>query len=231
MMRDDRTAGAYILSLMLWSVSLLYAGVSYAQLSALDEYSAFGYGDGIRIIILGSKEKSTAAAPLIAQLSGDYIIDGEGYIVMPKFGRMNVIGLTPKRLEAELQEKLKPYDEDPIIIIIPLIRVTLLGKFTRPGSYRVDPGNSLWDVIKEAGGPSPDCNIEKMRIHRSGSIVRTNLFGSWEKGLSLHEIGIQSGDIVFAPALKKLTFRDFILYFQFAISILWLYLSTTRDKW
>ncbi len=210
---------------------LAASGAASAQLSAINDYDAFGYGDGVRIIAITSKTQNSSAAEFIAQLNGDYVIDGEGFVVLPKFGQINVIGLSPRRLEENLKEKLQPLDEDPIIIIIPLLRVTLLGQFARPGSYRVDPSNSLWDVIREAGGPAPDCRIKDIRIHREGEVLEGDLFSSWEKGSALSDIGVRSGDIIFAPKKRKLTFRDFVIYFQFGISLIWLYLSATRNKW
>jgi protein involved in polysaccharide export with SLBB domain len=141
---------------------------------------------------------------------------------------MNVIGMTPERFTAILREELAPFTSDPIIMVVPLIRVTLMGEFRRPGSYRTDPSNALWGLIEEAGGPGAECNFRKMRLMRGDKTVVQSLLESWEKGWSLSEIGVRTGDIIYAPAKPRITFRDFVYYFQFVVSILSLYVAFKR---
>lgn len=198
-----------------------------SQPSAREAASTFGYGDGVRIFIWESWERAEVQT-FATKFSNEYVIDGEGYIVLPIFGKLKVVGLTPDGLVEVLREKLRPYTRDPIIMVTPLVRVTLLGQFRQPGSYRVDPRDALWSVIERAGGPGPDCDLRRLQLRRGGQTVRKSLLVSWERGSSLMEIGVRSGDVIYAPRLPRMTFRDFVYYFQFMVSLVSLYVAIKR---
>ena len=200
-----------------------------AQLSAIDDYAAFGYGDAVKITIWESWERA-GINTFASNFNGEYVIDGEGFMVLPIFGKINVIGMTPERLADLLRQKLAPFTKDPIILVVPLIRITLVGQLGKPGSYRVDPSNSLWDIFRMAGGPNPNGDLKRTGIRRGGETIKKDLFETWEEGYSLKEIGVKTGDVIFIHARRRFSFRQFMSYFQFAVSIFWLvnYFSTGR---
>jgi protein involved in polysaccharide export with SLBB domain len=152
--------------------------------------AVFQPGDAIRIQVWELYQKENRNLPL----SGDYPINPDGMIIMPLLGEIKVKGMTNYELMQILKEKFSNYLNDPFIYVRPLIRVTMQGAFIRPGAYRVDPASSLWDLIQLAGGPDANCDLEKIRVERSGNIAIRNLLNSFEKGYSLEEIGIESGD-------------------------------------
>ncbi len=206
---------------------LLLAALVLAQPGSGETPSTFGFGDGVRIFIWESWERAELQT-FATKFSNEYVIDGEGYIILPIFGKLKVVGLTPEDLVAVLRERLRPYTKDPIIMVTPLVRVTLLGQFRAPGSYRVDPREALWSVIERAGGPAQDCDLQRLQLRRGGQTVRKSLLASWERGSSLLEIGVRSGDVIYAPRVPRLTFRDFVYYFQFMISLVSLYVAVKR---
>ncbi len=189
--------------------------------------ATFGYGDGVRIAIWESWER-VELQTFATKFSNEYVIDGEGYITLPIFGKVKVVGMSAEGLVEVLRERLRPYTKDPIITVTPLVRVTLLGQFRQPGSYRVDPREALWSVIERAGGPGPDCDLRRLQLRRGGRTVKTGLLRSWEQGSSLAEIGVRSGDVIYAPRIPRLTFRDFVYYFQFMVSLVSLYVAIKR---
>jgi len=101
---------------------------------------------------------------------------------------------TPESLESYLREEYSSYLRNPIIQASPLIRVSVLGYVRDPGSYRVEPDRPLWDVIAMAGGPNDSGDITQMLVSRSAVVRNDNLLTAYEEGVSLREIGIQSGD-------------------------------------
>lgn len=201
-------------------------GVSSQQL-AMGDATPFGFGDGVRIVIWESWER-VELQTFATKFSNEYVIDGEGYITLPIFGKLKVVGMSAGGLVEVLREKLRPYTKDPIITVTPLVRVTILGQFRQPGSYRVDPRESLWSVIERAGGPGPDCDLRRLQLRRGGRTVKAGLLRSWEQGSSLAEIGVRSGDVIYAPRIPRLTFRDFVYYFQFMVSLVSLYVAVKR---
>jgi len=78
---------------------------------------------------------------------GDYLIDSRGYVFFPLLAEVKVINHTPTTLANELKDKFSAYVQDPVVIVKPLIRVTLLGAFRRPGTYLVSLEASLWELV------------------------------------------------------------------------------------
>jgi protein involved in polysaccharide export with SLBB domain len=157
--------------------------------------AVFQPGDAVRIQVWELYQKENRALPL----AGDYPISPDGMIIMPLLGEVKVKGLTNYELMQILKEKFANYLNDPFIYVRPLIRITMQGGFNHPGAYRVDPASSLWDLVQLAGGPDTNCDLKHMRVERSGKVVIPKLLTSFEKGYSLDEVGIESGDQIIAP--------------------------------
>ena len=184
-------------------------------------------GDAIQIQIWQLSDRSQN---LIKNLNGEYTIDGYGYITLPMVGLLKVKGETPPEIARNLKEKYADYLDEPFIIIRPLIRVVLLGEFIRPGAYRIDPKESLWRLIEMSGGPTSKCDLNKLTIIRGGKPVIRNLLKSFEKGYSLKEIGVQSGDQILGPIRKNFSYRTIIEYANFAVSFALLYIRL-KERW
>ena len=135
-------------------------------------------------------------------LSGNFSIDRQGYVILPLSGKVNVMRSTPERLECYLREAYSSYLRSPIIQTLPPIRVSVLGHVQDTVLYRVEPDRPLWDIIEMAGGPSNKGDVTRMYVMRGGEKVNENLLLAYEEGISLREIGIESGDQVIVPHPK-----------------------------
>lgn len=207
---------------------LLFSSTSWAQGSSNQlvrgKISTFNPGDAVRITIWqlwsgGDKNN------LLANFNQDYPIDGDGYIWMPVIGKLKVTGLSTESLTEVLREKFNPYFKEPVIIVVPLIRVTMQGAFNKPGAYRIKPTSSLWELVELAGGPGEACDLNKMWVERGGKVVNKKLLASFEKGYSLEDIGIRSGDQIIAPTRTRGGLNRFLNYASFAMSTILLYLQ------
>jgi len=183
----------------------------------------FQPGDAVRIQVweLYSEGGNT---DLGRNLSQDYPINPGGYIIMPILGEVKVKGLTVYELMQDLQKKLSEYMRNPLVYVQPLIRLTLQGAFSRPGAFRVPPSSSLWDVIAIAGGPRGDCDLSKLTVERGGRVIIDDLLDSFERGYSLEDIGIESGDQILAPSRGSLNLYTLIGIINLLTSIALLYL-------
>ena len=204
-----------------------YSPVSFAQEATNFQWSKsaksltiFQPGDAVRIQVweLYREERRDL------NLSNDYPINPDGYIVMPLIGEVRVKGLTVYELMQALEVKLKAYLRNPYVNVRPLIRVTMQGAFNQPGSYRVDPQSSLWDLVALAGGPTANCNLEKMWTERGGKTIIKELLAAFEKGYSLEEVGIETGDQIIAPARRGLDLNFLIGIINLLASVVLLYL-------
>jgi polysaccharide export outer membrane protein len=135
-------------------------------------------------------------------LSGDFSIDSQGYVILPLIGKINVERFTPESLEGYLQQEYSSYLRNPIIQTLPLIRISVVGYVQKPGHYRVEPDRPLWDVVAMAGGPTHKGDVSQLYVSRRGNIINENLLVAYEDGISLREVGIISGDQVVIPSEK-----------------------------
>lgn len=174
-------------------------------------------GDAARVFVWQVGQKSDKN-DLSGLLSDDYVIDGKGYVIFPIIGRIKVKGMSVTHLEEKLVEKYRPYMKDPIIVITPLIRVVMQGAFNKPGSYRIDPKSSLWELVELAGGPNEGCDLIKLRVERGGQVVIDDLLKSFEQGYSLEDVNIRSGDQIIAPYRKRLSFEYIRRYLSFLMT-------------
>ncbi|NOY76785.1 MAG: hypothetical protein GXO76_02825 [Calditrichaeota bacterium] len=184
-------------------------------------------GDAIQLKIWQLSDRSQA---LIKSLNGEYTIDGYGYILLPIVGYQKIEGLTPKEVEMVIKSKFSSYLDEPFIVVTPLIRVVLMGEFIRPGSYRINPNQSLWELIEMADGPTSKCDLNKMKVYRGGKPIIKNLLSSFEKGFSLKEIGVKSGDQILAPAKKTWGIQEVLTFSNMMVSFALLYLRL-KEKW
>jgi len=226
MLKGKKFSSVFVVFLLIWG-SLRVWGQT---LGSSDEKEILRAGDAVRIQIwqIWARPGDQSA---VGNLSGDYYIRSDGTILMPFVGKVQVAGRTPEEAALIIREKYKAYLREPFILVRPLIRVVLRGAFVRPGAYRVDPESSLWEVIALAGGPANEANLQRMRVVRGGKVVIENLLESFEKGYSLKDIGIQSGDIIAAPRRGTgLTMNRLISYLSFATSVALLYIRL-KERW
>lgn len=155
----------------------------------------------------------------------EYLIDGTGHISLGPLGRVLIAGLKAEEIAQVLQEKLRPYAKDPFIIVMPLIRLELKGGFSAPGMYRFNPGMSFWEMIKQAGGLTSLASFEDMYIMRKGEPLYQNFGEAFYRGQSLQELGLISGDEIYAPRVTRLSFESIMRYISFAMSIFVFYFT------
>ncbi len=176
--------------------------------------SPFAPGDGLRVTVY----PDTASF-----LNGVYPIDDEGCVDLPIVGMIRVVGKSPEQVQQELSEAYVEYLRYPNVRVRPLIRVTLLGGFFRPGLYYVDPRENMWSLVRMAGGTERDDGVEKLLWRRDGEILDDDLVSLFQSGKSLKTIGFTSGDqitVTHRPNQRFWdTFRDDILpVLSFAIT-------------
>ncbi len=189
--------------------------------------NVFQPGDAVRIQIWELYQDEERTLPL----SGDYPINSEGFIILPIIGEVRVKGVTAYELMQTLQEKFTQYLRNPYIYVRPLIRVTMQGAFNKSGVYYADPASSLWNLVALADGPAADADLKRMRVERTGQVVMKDLLHSYEKGYSLEEIGIETGDQIITPGRGGFNFGFMITLVNLFTSLALLYLRLRTGSW
>ena len=167
-------------------------------------------------------------------LNQTFPIDDRGYVDFPLVGRINVVQMTEQQLVGFIRNNYKLYTRSPNVAIKPMLRISMIGGFIRPGLYYVDYGASFWNTVRLAGGPILEDGIAEMQWERNGESVVDDLSPFIQRGVSLKNMGFKSGDIVWTPSPATETTGDQILKYGLPIItittslvMMWLYYQQT----
>jgi polysaccharide export outer membrane protein len=135
------------------------------------------------------------------QLTDTFTVREGPALELPAIGRISLVGVHREDIQPYLTREVGKYLKTPIVRARALIRIGLLGELTRPGYYNVPSDALVSDVLTAAGGPTKDSRMEKSRVDRAGATVvkSDSLRQAIAAGLTIGQIGMQSGDNVFVP--------------------------------
>lgn len=128
-------------------------------------------------------------------LSGDFPVDENGVVMLPKLGPTQVTHEPIDRLRAQLVRAYQAYLRDPSIEIIPMRRIPVTGAVRNPGLYTVDPTMTVADALALAGGATPQGKRDRVLLIRGEMSIDTRLSPSEGQTLS----PLRSGDQLFVP--------------------------------
>jgi protein involved in polysaccharide export with SLBB domain len=118
-------------------------------------------GDKVRVTVYGEDK-----------ISGEYQIDGGGFLSIPLAGTVHGAGLTKIELEQALTQKLKSeYLRNPKVTVevISYRPFYVLGEVKSPGEYQFRSGLNVLSAIAIAGGATYRANNSTVMIQRFGS--------------------------------------------------------------
>jgi len=150
---------------------------------AADLSYQLGPGDRIRLNVFGETD-----------LSGDFDVDGSGYIRLPLIGQLKAAGLTIRGFEDELITALKDgYVKDPKVSIevVNYRPFYIIGEVQKPGQYPYVDGMNALNAIALAGGFTAKADKSEVYIQRNGK--EESEFPSDER------TNIRPGDVVRIP--------------------------------
>jgi protein involved in polysaccharide export with SLBB domain len=162
-----------------------------------------------------------------------FSIDDRGYAEFPIVGKTNVSRMTEKELVDFIKQTFKNYLRFPNVYVKPMVRISMLGGFQRPGLYYVDLNHSLWDAVYETGGPIAEDGVYEMHWQRDEDDKTDNIARIFESGISLKAMGFKSGDQIWTPSPIARTIWDTIAdvmpVLTFATSVFIMY-NTYRSQ-
>ena len=162
-------------------------------------------------------------------LNNVFAIDDDGNVDFPIIGKTKISDMSVTQLKDYIRNQFKMYLRSAEFKITPLIRVSMLGGFTTPGQYYVNPDNSLWQAIDLAGGATFETGFREMRWERNRDEVIDDLIPFIQEGISLKKMGFKSGDQIWTPTAVPLDFGQtlnlYLPFFTFATSIIFFYLT------
>ncbi|MGH6827912.1 MAG: polysaccharide biosynthesis/export family protein [Rhizomicrobium sp.] len=120
-----------------------------------------GSGDKVRVSVFGQ-----------ADLAGEYVVDGTGFVQLPLIGRTKAIGLTVTEFQKEVAAKLangylvNPNVDVEVVNYRPFY---ILGEVKSPGQYAYVNGMSILNAVALAGGYTDRADKSDVYIRRNGS--------------------------------------------------------------
>ncbi|MBI2267709.1 MAG: SLBB domain-containing protein [Armatimonadetes bacterium] len=130
----------------------------------------------------------------------------DGRISFPLVGELPVSGKTAGQVSEEVRRRLLRYIRAPEVTVevlrIQKRPVRVLGAVRTPGSYVLESGDTLLDIVYRAGGALPSADLDQVKvIKEDGESFGVNL-GSLLQGKSLDQnVRLSPGDTVYFPYL------------------------------
>lgn len=128
-------------------------------------------------------------------MSGEFMVDRDGTVVLPRVGRYDVRGETVTSLADSLLTELRVHLRNPSIEVRVLRRIRVLGHVNQPGLYRVDPTMSIGDALALAGGVAESGRDDEIELIRDGR----RFLGDLTQQTRLGDVPLHSGDALFVP--------------------------------
>jgi protein involved in polysaccharide export with SLBB domain len=150
-------------------------------------FSNLKQGDAVRIAVFPDSGSF---------INGVYEIGADNDIVLPLLGRTKINGMTENEFAEFINKAFVDQMRYPGAQIQPLIRLSFLGGFHQPGLLYVNPTRSLWDAVRQTGGPLREDGFDKMKWERNGALMSDSIQPGIQSGKSLYELGFLSGDVI-----------------------------------
>lgn len=143
-----------------------------------------GSGDKLRVTVFGHED-----------LSGEFQVDGSGYIAVPLIGNVEAGDRTAQELESAIVNKLKPdYLKNPRVSVEVLNYrpFYILGEVKNPGSYAYVNGMTVVNAVALSGGYTYRGREDEVLIIRANDPER-------KKQPASHDTIVLPGDVIEVP--------------------------------
>ena len=122
---------------------------------------------------LGPGERVRLTVFRHADLSGEFQLDGEGFLALPLVGEILGAGLTARELESAIESRLKEggYLVNPQVSleVLNYRPFYIIGEVNNPGSYQYVNGMTVINAVALAGGFTYRADQDDIIITRGGS--------------------------------------------------------------
>lgn len=102
-------------------------------------------------------------------LGGRLTVDSEGNVTLPLVGSVQAAGQTTAKLGSDLTRRYSFVDREVSQVSVSVAtyfsrRVFVMGEVRNPGSYAFAKIPGVWQVLREAGGPTPTAALNRVRV-------------------------------------------------------------------
>ena len=140
---------------------VLCAGAVEAQNGAGTASFQLRPGDAIRLAVKDEPD-----------LSADYPVLSDGTVLLPLVGVVRVAGTDFGAVEQQVRAAFAREMTDPVLVLMPVVRVAVLGEVRVPGLYLLDGTFDVTEALARAGGLTPSGSMERIALLRDGRSER-----------------------------------------------------------
>jgi len=164
-----------------------------------------------------------------------YIINEEGNLDLPSFGKVKAAGFTLRELENVIKNIAVSYFESPVIKLnIINFEITILGEVNHPGTFKIiDPEVNILYALSLSGDMTQFGNRRKVKVIRNeNELNRVFYVDLTKKGvLNNSDFMLQTHDIIYvAPLNKKFyAFNNITNVVSMALSAVTLYILINKN--
>jgi polysaccharide export outer membrane protein len=102
-------------------------------------------------------------------LGGQVTVDFDGSVTLPLLGALRAAGQTPARLAEELTRRYSFVDRQVSQVSVTVSeyksrKVYVMGQVQKPGTYSFPEIPSVWEIIRNAGGPGEGAAMTRVQI-------------------------------------------------------------------
>lgn len=158
-------------------------------------------------------------------LSGQYIVDDDTTVTIPLFGKFSVEEMSLDSLYDYLQSEFQKYYTDVPIDINFYYRINIFGEVKIPGDYYVRSEDNLANLLAQAGGPTNEGTLSRIRIVNVGEERLVNFREVIRNEDDLDKLALKPGDIVIVPRRFMPAFQEWSVLLALGTLILQIYIA------
>ncbi len=136
-----------------------------------------------------------------AEYSGTFGIAPDGTIAHPVYRAVRASRIPISDMEPAIRDALRPYLEDPSVVVEPLLVVAVMGDVNLPGTYALPPATTLAQAVARAGGPALTAkrgSAKLLRLEESRGILELGIDLNDPSDAAFRQT-IRSGDQIVVP--------------------------------
>src|SRR5437660_7385837 len=138
-------------------------------------------------------------------LSDTFVVRAGRVLTLPDLGDVPLSGILRSELEGFLSTQIARFVRQPVVHVRSLLRLSIVGRVTRPGFYLVPADVPLSDIVMIAGGPSQDADVNQIRIDRGAARLWEGeaLRSAISEGRTIDQLSLRAGDQIQVPAASR----------------------------
>ena len=147
----------------------------------------FQTGDRIAMVVQGEPS-----------LSDTLTVRANQVVHLANMPDITLHGVLRSELQDYLKQQLGQYLRNPDVRAVSLVRVDVLGPVLRPGFYTAPADELVSDVVMQAGGLSPQADINRTVVRRGEVLVQPALRvqEALARGETLDQLDVRAGDAI-----------------------------------